>query len=331
VTPPQGDVASHRPFVHTAETETQSHPMPGSPQYGSLVSSSDWNAAIPSTLMAALPQLHPQRLPTCTTAQSVALVQLVSKPARLMVVSSPQAASAKRASPASARVVVIGPGYRRVTPAGTTAYPPSMRPRSLAALALALVPVAALHHVNRRASEVIACRPDVVVVLVGTNDVLATLSPRHEASYRRLKRLPVTPTREGYREGITSSLVRETGARVALCSLPVLGEDLESRTNRAVASYCEVIREVAAAEGAAYLPVHEAMVDALRALGGAGRAYGGETWPMMAAAVRRYALGFDFDEIAAKNGYRLLTDGIHLSSRGARLVVDEVERFVRAT
>jgi lysophospholipase L1-like esterase len=190
------------------------------------------------------------------------------------------------------------------------------------------------YNARQRIGDVIACRPDFVVVLVGTNDVLATLSPRHEANYRRMKTLPARPTREWYREnlaGIVDSLHRETQARVGLCSLPVIGEDLGSRTNRTATSYSDVIKDVAAAAGAGYLPVHEAMVDALRASGGGhGRAYEGETWPMVTAAVRRYTLGYGFDEIGEQNGYHLLTEGVHLSSRGAGIVADEVEKFLRA-
>jgi lysophospholipase L1-like esterase len=111
----------------------------------------------------------------------------------------------------------------------------------------------------------------------------------------------------------------------------VLGEDLESKANRTAASYSEVVKEVAAATGVAYLPVREAMIEALRASGGPGRAYQGETWPMLAAGVRRYVLGYGFDEIGERNGYRLLTEGVHLASRGAGIVAAEVERFLRAT
>ncbi len=187
------------------------------------------------------------------------------------------------------------------------------------------------YNARLRLGDVIACRPDAVVVLVGTNDVLATLSPRHEATYRRMKSLPTKPTLPWYRENLTSiveSLRRETRAKVGLCSLPPIGEDPASRVNRTADTYSEAVKEVAAATGAGYLPVREAMIEALRKSGGPGRAYEGDTWPMVAAAVRRYALGYGFDEIGERNGYRLLTEGVHLSSPGAGLVAGEVERFL---
>jgi hypothetical protein len=147
-----------------------------------------------------------------------------------------------------------------------------------------------------------------------------------------MKALLTRPTREWYREnlaGIVESLGRETHARVGLCSLPLIGEDLESKANRMAASYSDVVNEVTSATGAVYLPVREAMIEALRMSGVPGRAYEGETWPMLAAAVRRYALGYGFDEIGERNGYRLLTEGVHLSSRGPGIVAAEVENFLR--
>ena len=35
------------------------------------------------------------------------------------------------------------------------------------------------------------------------------------------------------------------------------------------------------------------------------------------------------DTISRKNGYHLLTDGIHQNSLGARFIADEVEDFLR--
>src|SRR4029079_19398693 len=53
-----------------------------------------------------------------------------------------------------------------------------------------------------RLPGVIACRPDLVVVLVGTNDILSTLSRRNQAFYRRAKKLPLSPNIAWYRENL---------------------------------------------------------------------------------------------------------------------------------
>lgn len=184
----------------------------------------------------------------------------------------------------------------------------------------------------QRLPGVIACRPDFVVVLVGTNDILSTLSRRNEAFYRRAKKLPASPNIAWYRENLQAIVARlreETQARVALCSLPVIGEDLGSPENRKVAAYNEVVREVAASAGAAFLPVHARMVDALSLLGHEGKPFEGANLRMLKATVQRYVLGKSFDEIASSNSFSLLTDGIHLNEQSAAIVADLVEEFLR--
>ena len=57
-------------------------------------------------------------------------------------------------------------------------------------------------NVLQRLDDVVACRPDAVTLLVGTNDVLATLGPAWEPMYRRQQHIPVTPTLAWYVENL---------------------------------------------------------------------------------------------------------------------------------
>jgi lysophospholipase L1-like esterase len=123
-------------------------------------------------------------------------------------------------------------------------------------------------------------------------------------------------------------LRRETRARIAVLSLPLLGEDLDSEANERVRSYDVVIRDVAAAEGIAYLPLHETMEAALRALP-PSRPRPPANVMVASAQARHFLLGRSFDAIGEGYGYRLLSDGIHLNGRGAALVADVVESYLR--
>jgi lysophospholipase L1-like esterase len=181
-----------------------------------------------------------------------------------------------------------------------------------------------------RLDAVVALQPDAVVLQIGTNDVNASLAPEVAERYRRIKKLPSRPDRDFYRDNLLRILRRlgtETSARVAILSLPPIGEDLESTSNRQVRSYNEVLRAAVAAEGIGYLPVYERMAEALvaqpspRAAPPANRLIG-------QALVQRYLLGRSFDRIAASNGYQFLTDGIHLNSRGAAVVADQIEDWL---
>jgi acyl-CoA thioesterase I len=179
-------------------------------------------------------------------------------------------------------------------------------------------------NVLQRLDEVIACDPDIVTLLVGSNDVLATLSPAHGARYRRYQRLPQPPTLEWFRDNVDRILDRlatETRARLVVLELPLLGEDLDSELNRRAERYNVALRERCERRGVPCLPLYRRLADLLppehRAPPGAG-----STGPMVAAAARRLLLRQDWDTISAKQGLRLLTDHVHLNSVAAEVVAD---------
>ena len=183
----------------------------------------------------------------------------------------------------------------------------------------------------KRLDAVVALQPDVVLLQIGTNDVNASFDPRVAERYRRLKKLPVLPSREFYRDNlgaIMDRLRRETSARVAVLSLPLMGEDLASVFNERVRSYNEIIRDVAAARGVPCLPLHETMAEAISTSPPPHPAPPSNRLIGL-AILQRFLLFRSFDEIGARNGYRLLTDGVHLNSRGADLVADLIEKYLR--
>jgi len=76
----------------------------------------------------------------------------------------------------------------------------------------------------QRLDEVIACQPDVVMLLIGTNDVIGTIDQRWEAMYRRRQKIPRTPTLDWCQECVDAILTRlqsDTSARIALLDLPM--------------------------------------------------------------------------------------------------------------
>ena len=188
------------------------------------------------------------------------------------------------------------------------------------------------YNLRQRLGAVVALRPDFVVLQIGTNDVNASLDPRVAHRYQSAKGLPVLPDRAFYREnlvGIVQRLRRETTARLALLSLPVFGEDLDSALNERVRSYDVVIRDVAASEAIAYLPLHETMEEVLRAQPPSHPRPPANVMVGLAQA-QHFLLGRSFDEIGERYGYRLLSDGMHLNGRGAAVVADVVESYLRA-
>lgn len=178
---------------------------------------------------------------------------------------------------------------------------------------------------EHRLGDVLACKPDAVIVLVGTNDVQAWSSEAAARATMKAKRLGETPSPDTYRRALAAIVeaLGEIGARVALCSLPPLGQDLSSEVNARVREANGIIAEVVAASGAAYLPVGELMA-ALLAEAGAnhGPGFTGSVWPGADSLVRHYVLGQTFDHVAEIHGRLLSPDLIHLNTRGAEVVAE---------
>lgn len=176
-----------------------------------------------------------------------------------------------------------------------------------------------------RVGAVLAWRPDVVVVLVGTNDVLATLSARRARVYRWWKRLADEPTPQRYHEALDAIVrrVQEAGARCLLATLPPLGEDATSTAGQRLLAANEALRAVARAHGVDVVEVHDAIAAELaRRAPGGGRALPAGDLDMVRAMVQRRLLGWSFERIGGANGYRVLSDGVHLGEGAARLVGD---------
>lgn len=190
----------------------------------------------------------------------------------------------------------------------------------------------------RRLDRVIARRPDRVIVLIGSNDIMASVFPNFRRFVRTWKRLRDDPTPERFGENlavIVRRLRREAHARVALSSLAPVGEEpgsrhpVQARLNDLFSAYNGTIREAAARESADYIPFCEAFRERLTRAG--------TTKPFtrfsFASLYRDYlwremVLRQSFDEISRRNGWQFHVDGIHLNTNGGRILTEVVQGFL---
>jgi lysophospholipase L1-like esterase len=116
------------------------------------------------------------------------------------------------------------------------------------------------YNVLMRLDSVINYRPDFVTILVGTNDVTATLSPTLARISRLTRKFPEPPSAKFYQYNmlrIIDMLKDKTTAKIAIISLPVLGEDLESTPNQRIKEYNALLKEIADEKQVSYLLVYE--------------------------------------------------------------------------
>ena len=184
----------------------------------------------------------------------------------------------------------------------------------------------------QRLDPVIEMQPDVVTVLIGTNDANASLSEKNVRMMTKMKKLPIRPTLDWYRENLTAiveRLAKETSARIGLLSLPVLGQDLRSVPVGRAAEYSEVVRQTAEMYGVAYLPLYERQLEHLRSTGRrSGIAFTDGKTLSSRAAMQHFILRRSFDDISRRRGLELTTDFIHQNTRGATMIADVITDFL---
>lgn len=154
--------------------------------------------------------------------------------------------------------------------------------------------------------NVLDCAPTAVVILVGTNDVRANV--------------PL----DQYRANLKAIVEDVKNARIALLSLPPLGEDPGTEINRTLAGYNAVIKEVAEQTEVDYLPVHERMT----AIKSDGTPYDFNFATALSAATQHYVFARSWDDVAKSGGRELLIDHVHLSDRGAAVIADLVSEWL---
>ncbi len=75
----------------------------------------------------------------------------------------------------------------------------------------------------QRVDEIIACEPDYVTIMIGTNDAYATTSIEEAEGFVKRMKLPQTPDDLWFRENLQEFVTRlqnETSANIALISIP---------------------------------------------------------------------------------------------------------------
>jgi lysophospholipase L1-like esterase len=189
------------------------------------------------------------------------------------------------------------------------------------------------YNVLVRLDEVIRCDPDYVTLLIGTNDAHGALVPELGKKQVKEMGLPRPPDEGWFKENLTEIARRlkgSTHASVALISIPPIGEDPADPAFLTAGHYAEIIKEIAGAEGVAYLPLFETMADYLAKHPHDAPPYTfrDQQYDMYVGIGRHFLLGASFDDIARSNGFLLETDYLHLDSAGAAMVAGLIEGFV---
>jgi lysophospholipase L1-like esterase len=188
------------------------------------------------------------------------------------------------------------------------------------------------YNVLKKLDKAIKTKPDFVIILVGTNDVLSSLDPKLAELSRKLKKIPHEPTLSHYSKNIKSivkQLKQETDSKIAIASLPVVGENLDAIENKTIEEYNAELKKICENEDVVYLPVYKNQkIFLIRENGGKGKEYIKSSKMAFKSLFLHFILFMSLDTISGKNGYLLLTDGIHQNTTGAKFIADEIEDLI---
>lgn len=172
----------------------------------------------------------------------------------------------------------------------------------------------------RRLPEIVSCEPDAVTILIGTNDARAGFPEAAEHSFQQSL------------SALLSGLHSQTKARIALLSIPPLGEDLAAEINRGIDRCNAVIRRVADQDSADYLPFSESLRSLIERSGTPSPLrFKLRVGLLLGAPIQHYVLRRSWNEIAARRGFAVHTDQIHLNDRAGEMAADLIGTWLVST
>ena len=188
--------------------------------------------------------------------------------------------------------------------------------------------------VHQRLEPILNSKPDVVVLMIGSNDVMASYNSKSGERYKRNNNLLDIPTFQSYQKLLLELLDKLISVdKVFLCTLPPLGEIKDSQVNQHVNKFNDFIRKTAQERDLSILPVSESLWSdlALREFSCIND-YNPNSIPLMrriyGGVMHHYIFKQPWDKIARSKRQWLLFDQIHLGERAANIVFKVVKNAI---
>ena len=174
--------------------------------------------------------------------------------------------------------------------------------------------------------------PDYIVIMIGTNDVLAMTGEPFKTVIPIINKLSKSPSLDSYESNLKGiiKVIQEQSpmTQVGLCTLPPIGEDLRSKRNEWIRRANDIVNNVAETSGdrVSSIPVYNQMESFLE------KHRSGFNLPLMFSYAMALWMNpvFHLTPFASWNllsrplGLQLLSDGIHLNERGRDIVADAI-------
>ena len=188
--------------------------------------------------------------------------------------------------------------------------------------------------VQQRMKPILDCKPDIVLLMIGTNDAMASFDNDSGKRYKRNNKLPEVPTFKSYQK-LLPELIDSLSdiSNIALCTIPPIGENKDSAVNNHVKKYNEFIELTAKNKNTTLLPVSRLLWDDLSIRTYPSKSdYDPSSLPIIrriyGGIVHHYIFKRSWDDVAKSKGQWLLFDQIHLGERGAKIVFNIAKKYI---
>ena len=188
-------------------------------------------------------------------------------------------------------------------------------------------------NLNQRVDDIIKHDPDYITILIGTNDAIGSQPVQLiQDYYIETKNLPKTPSIEWFEEQIEifiKKIKENTSAKIAITTLPWLGEQKHASIIDVVKSHNNIIKRIAIKYDLTILDLFSKFGEEINS---------NDSIPYTTSELRRfrglravilyYIFGWSWTKIGLKYKLELLCDHIHLNERGGYLMENLVKEFL---
>ena len=188
--------------------------------------------------------------------------------------------------------------------------------------------------VLQRLEPIFECKPDLIILMIGTNDALGSFDIDSGLRYKKNNNLPEVPSFEKYKEQLVELINKiALSSKVALCTLPPIGENKDSLVNQHVKKFNDYIKFVADDKNLSLLPVSDSLWLEIKSRSYQLKSdYNSKSFPLLrrvfGGIFHHYLLKQSWNDIAKAKGQWILFDQIHLNERGAEIVFELAKKFI---
>ena len=188
-------------------------------------------------------------------------------------------------------------------------------------------------NLNQRLDDIIKHNPDYITILIGTNDAIGSQPVKLiQDYYIQTKNLPKVPSIDWFEEQIeifVKEIKEKTSAKIAITTLPWLGEKEDSSIISVIKNHNKIIKRIALKYDISILDLFSKFKEQISS---------SNSVPYTTSELRRlrglravilhYVFGWSWTKIGEKYRLQLLCDHIHLNEKGGDLMEQLVKEFL---